>query len=135
MSPHCDFELEDSKSIFLHDTQVHDGASPSQVWLQKVQQLRRYCWDEHSLEFLTFPVTLTLTTTEQFSIFTRQSSSWLGAINQIILVAKGSAIQKTYYKVIFGDMILHCDLDLEDSKPIFLEDNLAHDDALPYKVW
>ena len=32
-------------------------------------------------------------------------------------------------KVIFGDMILHYDLDLEDSKPIFLEDNFAHDDA------
>ena len=26
-------------------------------------------------------------------------------------------------------MILHCDLDLEDSKSIFLEDNLAHSDA------
>ena len=47
MSPHCDPELEDSKSIFLHDTLAHDVASPDQVWLQKVQQLRRY----HSLEF------------------------------------------------------------------------------------
>ena len=54
--------------------------------------------------------------------------------NQITLGAKGSAIQK-YYKVIFGDMILHFDLDLEDSKPIFLEDSLAHADALPYQVW
>ena len=42
MSPHCDPELEDSKSIFLHDTLAHDVASPDQVWLQKVQQLRRY---------------------------------------------------------------------------------------------
>ena len=32
-------------------------------------------------------------------------------------------------------MILHFDLDLEDSKPIFLEDSLAHGDALPYRVW
>ena len=31
-------------------------------------------------------------------------------------------------------MILHLEHDLEDSKPIFLEDNLAHADALPYKV-
>ena len=55
--------------------------------------------------------------------------------NQIILVAKGSAIQNTYRKVIFGDMILHSDLDLEDSKPIFLEYNLADDDESSYQVW
>ena len=55
--------------------------------------------------------------------------------NQIILFANGSAIQKIYYKVTFGDMILHFDLDLEDSKPIFLEDSLAHADVLPYQVW
>ena len=55
--------------------------------------------------------------------------------NQIILVAKGLAIQKIYYKVIFGDMILHFDLDLEDSKSIFLKDSLAHADALLYQVW
>ena len=41
-SPHCDPELEDSKPIFLHDTLAHDVASPYQVWLQNVQQLRRY---------------------------------------------------------------------------------------------
>ena len=51
MSPRCDPELEDSKPIFLHDTLVHDDASPYQVWLQNVQQLRRYRPDEHSLEF------------------------------------------------------------------------------------
>ena len=51
MSPHCVPELEDSKSIFLQDTLAHDVASPCQVWLQKVQQLRRYRPDEHSLEF------------------------------------------------------------------------------------
>ena len=51
MSPHCDHELEDSKPIFLHDTLVHDVASPYQVWLQKVQKLRIYRPDEHSLEF------------------------------------------------------------------------------------
>ena len=50
MSPHCDPELGDSKPIFLHDTLAHNVASPYQVWLQKVQQLRRYCPDEHSLE-------------------------------------------------------------------------------------
>ena len=74
MSPHCDPELEDSKSIFLHDTLAHDVASPDQVWLQKVQQLRRYMvqmnihWNSEP-----FSVTLTLTTTEQSNLFTRQS--------------------------------------------------------------
>ena len=49
ISPHCDPELEDSKSVFLHDTLAHDVASPYQVWVQKVQHLRRYHPDEHSL--------------------------------------------------------------------------------------
>ena len=97
MSPHCDLELEDSKSI-LHDTQVHDGASPYQVWLLKVQQLRRY-WDEHLLEIWTFLVALTLTTKEHCSLFTRQSSLWLGAIKPN-LVSKGPAVQKRYQKAI-----------------------------------
>ena len=51
MSPRCDPELEDSKPIFLHDTLTHDVASQYQLWLQKVQQLRRHHPDEHSLEF------------------------------------------------------------------------------------
>ena len=51
MSPHCDLELEDSKPDFLQDTLLHGDASPYQVRLQKVQQLRRYRPDEHSLEF------------------------------------------------------------------------------------
>ena len=29
----------------------------------------------------------------------------------------------------------HCDPKLEDSKPIFLHDTLAHDVASPYQVW
>ena len=37
--------------------------------------------------------------------------------------------------VIFDYMNPHCDLDLEDSKPIFLHDTLAHDDASSYQVW
>ena len=51
MIPHCGLELQDSKPIFLHDTLAHDNASPNQVCLQKVQQLRRYRPGKHSLEF------------------------------------------------------------------------------------
>ena len=49
MSPHCDPELKDSKPIFLHDALAHDAPSPYQVWFQKIQQLRKYCPDERSL--------------------------------------------------------------------------------------
>ena len=38
-------------------------------------------------------------------------------------------------KVVFDYMSPHCDPELEDSKPIFLHDTLAHDDASPYQVW
>ena len=37
--------------------------------------------------------------------------------------------------VISAYMSPHCDLELEDSKPIFSHDTLAHDDASPYQVW
>ena len=37
-------------------------------------------------------------------------------------------------RVISDYMSPHCDLELEDSKPI-LHDTLAHDDASPYQVW
>ena len=47
MNPHCD--LQNSKPVFLHDTLAHDAASPYKVWVQKVQHLRRYRPDEHSL--------------------------------------------------------------------------------------
>ena len=36
--------------------------------------------------------------------------------------------------VIFDYISLRCDLELEDSKPIFLHDTLAHNDASPYLV-
>ena len=74
MSPHSDPELKDSKPIFLHDTLAHDVVSPYKVWSQKVLKLTRYRPDEHSLEFLTFPVTLRWTSTEQSNLFTGQST-------------------------------------------------------------
>ena len=38
-------------------------------------------------------------------------------------------------KVIFDYVSPHCDLELEDSKPIFLQDTLAHGDPSSYQVW
>ena len=74
MSLHSDLNLEDSKAIFfpffffLHDTLVHDGASPYQVWWETIQLFRRSCPDKHSLTFWSFPVTLTLNTASFFFI-------------------------------------------------------------------
>ena len=36
---------------------------------------------------------------------------------------------------ILDQMSPHCDPELEDSKPILLNDTLAHDVASPYQVW
>ena len=36
--------------------------------------------------------------------------------------------------VIFDQMSPHCDPELDDSKPIFLHDVLAHDDEPPYQI-
>ena len=47
VSPHCDFDLEDNKPIFLPDTLAHAGASSYQVWLQNDQQFKMYCPDKH----------------------------------------------------------------------------------------
>ena len=44
-------ELDDSKPIFLHDTLAHDDASQYQIWLQKIQQLKRYGPDKNSMKF------------------------------------------------------------------------------------
>ena len=46
----------------------------------------------------------------------------------------GSAAD-TVETVIFDYMSPPCDSELEDSKPSYLHDNLAHDDASQYQVW
>ena len=90
MSPHRDPEPEDSKPIFLHDIKVYDNASPYQVWLQKVQQLRRSRWTftgilnlscdlDHNRAIISFHKTI------QFTIMCHQ-----------IWLQKGSAVQKIY---------------------------------------
>lgn len=53
-SPNCDFDLEDSKTIFLRDSLAHDDAASYQVWLQNVTSSRGYYPHKHSMKFLTF---------------------------------------------------------------------------------
>ena len=91
MSPHCDPELEDSK-INLLAWHFGPWCCITITSLVTGQQRRRYRPDEHSLEFLTYSVTFTLTTTDQSNLSTRQSTLWWCAIKPS-LVAKGSAGQ------------------------------------------
>ena len=52
------------------------------------------------------------------------------------LVAKGPAVQKILLKLSYFDhMSPWRDLGLDNSKPIFLRDTPAHDDASQYQVW
>ena len=118
--------------VILHDTLAHD-ALLYHVWLQKIQQLRRHCPDEHSPEFQTFPVTLTLTATEQSNLFTRQSSLWRCAIKSSLVAKEISSSEATV------DSHWHfeprCDFDLERSNLIFAQDTPAYDDVLSNQVW
>ena len=101
-------------------TLAHNDAWPYQVWLQKDSALEKTS-SRTFAEILTFPVTLTLITTEQPNIFTRQSTSWWCAIKQS-LIAKGSTGSEVILEShIFDYMILCCDLALEDSQPTCLE--------------
>ena len=88
---------------------------PYQVWLHTVQQLRSYCPDQHSLEFLTSA--LTLTTTEE-SIFSQDNPAKDDVANQVQL-QKNQQFRRHIRKSYNDSTILHCDFDLEDSKAVF----------------
>ena len=47
---------------------------------------------------------------------------------------KISSLADMVETVIYDYMSPHCDPELEDSKPIFLHDTLAHDLASPYQI-
>ena len=116
MSPRC--EPEDSKPIFLQDTLAHGDPSSYQVWLQKVQQLRRsWPWPQQSNP-----------------IFSQDNPAYDEVPSNQAYLQKDKQLRRHIWKSYFDYMILHCQLDLEDSKPIFLEDSLAHNDASPYQV-
>ena len=54
MSPNWDLHIQDSNLLFLHDTPAYDDVLPYWVWLQMIQQFRRYHLEKHQLNFLTF---------------------------------------------------------------------------------
>ena len=63
------------------------------------------------------------------------SGLWL-CIAIPVLVTKCSAVQKIPFRQTFTHIFnLRCDLDLERSNPIFLQDTPAYDDVLIHQVW
>ena len=82
-NPHCDLDLENSKPIFSYDTLAHDAASPYQVWLQSVQQLRRYQPSEYS-------------------------SCSLGSSSLCRLIISGFGENTYIYKMFWSKVILQC---------------------------
>ena len=73
--------------------------------------------------------------TQQSKFFTWHSSTWDCTIKPCLIV-KESAVQKKQWKQSYSDYKSPCcDLDLENSEPIFLHDTLTHDNTPPYQVW
>ena len=98
------------------------------------QQLRRYCPDEHSLECWTSSVTLTFTT-RAIQSFHKTIHLMMMCHQTKFSCKRISSSDNILKKAYFDYIILNCAFDLDDSKPIFLKDNLAHNDASPYQVW
>ena len=40
--PHCDLDLEDTKTIFPHDSPTYENIPLYQVWSHKVEQFKKY---------------------------------------------------------------------------------------------
>ena len=129
MNPHCDPLLEDSNPIFLHDTLAHDDASPYQVWLQKIQQLGKYIiqmnihWNSEPFLWPSPP--------QNNPIFSQDNPAYDDVPSNQVYLQKSQHLRRYLRKLYFDFMFLHCDLELEDSTPIFLHDTLAHDVASP----
>ena len=136
MSPHCD--LEDSKPISLlvalDFLMMHHGTKFD------YKRFRRYCLGKHkkkTKKLLLWPWSWT----QQSSFFRRYMGLWWCTI-KLSLLAKGSAVHNwngrnsliliTWAITLTLKIANH---DLEDSKPLFSQDNLVHDGAPPYQVW
>ena len=125
----CDLDLN---PIFPQDTPAYDAVLSNQVWLQRNQHFRRYSRNSHILIISELAVTLTLKTVNQFFCVTL----WLMIMhhntkfgNKMFLSLEDIILTNT------DILSLCCDLDLENNKPIFLHDTLAHDAASPYQIW
>ena len=88
-----------------------------------------------SIKFRTFTVILTFKK--------KKKNSFLHKTRQLVMMyhpikfacKKISSAADMVEAGILDQMSPHCDPKLDDSKPIFLHDTLAHDVASPYQVW
>ena len=94
------------------------------LWLPRDQWHRRYKIRTDSIKFLTFNVILTLKTTIWFLNKTFQLMIMYHLIK--FGCQKISSSADMAETVIFDCISPNCDPELEDSKPIFLHDTLAH---------
>ena len=133
MSPHShsDPRLEDRKTIFLHD----DVASPYQVWLN-----RRFRSGgdiiQINIPWNSEPFLWPWAGPKQSNpIFSQNNPPYDDVPSNQLWLQKDQQFRKYIKKVIFWLYYPNCDLDLEDSKPIFFKDNMAPNDASPCQVW
>ena len=104
-----------------------NSKSAHALWLPWDHWYRRYGIHKESIMFWTFTVTLTLKTTIQFLHKTFQLMMMYHLIK--FGCRKTSSSMHIAETVIFDYMSPHCDLELEDSKPIFSRETLAYDEA------
>ena len=67
--------------------------------------------------------------------FSQDNPTYDGVPSNQVNLHKDQQFRTYNWRPYFDYIILHCDLDREDSKPISLKDTLAHDDASLYQVW
>ena len=72
---------------------------------------------------------------QQSNPFFSQDNPPVMMCHQIKFSCKRISSSDNILKRHFCYIIYNCDLDLEDSKTIFLKENLARNDASPYQVW
>ena len=126
---HCDLDLEGNNPLFPQDALAYEYLSSDQVWLPKNQQFRRYSSQSNILIIWALAVTLTLKTANNFC-FAWHSGSFC-SITIPSLVTKCFVVHKISSGQIFTDILnLRCDLDLERSNPIFLQDTPVYDAVL-----
>ena len=135
--PCCDLDLEDSKPIFCMAIPAYDNVSPYQVWLQNSWRLRRSHVDKHIKIFWTpLCCDLDLECTNPFLLWQDTldyndvplDQVWLAKIQQFWRYSRKSNSFPYHTSP-------HCNLDLKDSKQIFLHDTRTHGAALQYHVW
>ena len=111
--------------LFISNTNNTSNTCSLGVKMSVVQNKSIGLKKKKSMKFCTFFVTLNLTT-------------------MIQSLHKTLKLMMIYQPITFGckDMVVtldcmspHCDTDLEDSKPIFLHNTLAHDDASLCQAW